>query len=164
MLESFETFYQSLMQFNPASHIILTVSPVRHLKDTLVLNSVSKSVLRLACHTLSTRHNNVHYFPSYEIMIDDLRDYRFYKSDMIHPTEQAESMIWDQFAPCYFDAPTRRFLAEWTSLRASLSHRPFHPSSAGHQQFLKKLLQRLEELNSHVDVNSEIADVKSRLI
>ncbi len=85
IIESFEEMHQQLKVFNPEIKIILTVSPVRHIKDTLELNSVSKSILRLACHTLSTSIKDIMYFPAYEIMMDDLRDYRFYKADMLRP-------------------------------------------------------------------------------
>ena len=100
--ESFEEFYKDLKAFNPAIRIILTVSPVRHLKDTLELNSVSKSMLRITCHALSEMYDDVEYFPAYEIMMDDLRDYRFYKPDMIHPSEEAENYIWEKDTRCHY--------------------------------------------------------------
>src|SRR5688500_6766060 len=97
ILNSFRTFYEQLKKFNPTIRIILTISPVRHLKDTLELNSVSKSVLRVACHDIAATFDDVEYFPAYEIQLDDLRDYRFYKPDMLHPTTEAEDYIWEKF-------------------------------------------------------------------
>lgn len=163
ILESFEGFIQNLKAVNPSCKIMLTVSPVRHIKDTLELNSVSKSILRSVCHTVSTTHPNVVYFPSYEIMLDDLRDYRFYKSDMIHPSADAEEYIWEKFAEAYFDKPTLDFLARWKSVYTSLQHRPFHAQSDSHQKFLKKLLSDLQELNGIVNVEEEMASVKAQL-
>ena len=88
---------------NPGLKYIFTVSPVRHIKDTLPLNATSKSVLLVAIHKIKEKYSSVGYFPSYEIMMDELRDYRFYGADMIHPTEVAENYIWEQFCGAYFD-------------------------------------------------------------
>jgi hypothetical protein len=164
VLESFDEFYRDLKAFNPACKIILTVSPVRHIKDTLPLNSVSKSVLRLACQTISETYDNVFYFPSYEIMLDDLRDYRFYKQDMIHPSEEAEEYIWNKFTSCYFDTSTKEFIEQWKPILTALSHKPFHANTSAHQTFLTKTLSQLIELSKKVDVGKEIALVKSQLI
>jgi hypothetical protein len=163
ILESFEEMYEGLKDINPDIKIILTVSPVRHLKDTLELNSVSKSILRTACHTLAEQYKNIDYFPAYEIMMDDLRDYRFYKPDMIHPSEVAEEYIWQKFGEKYFDGKLKAFLIRWKEIQSALAHKPFHPSSAAHQQFLKEILKKLEELKSTVNVDQEIELVKSKI-
>jgi hypothetical protein len=162
IIESFEALYKDLKSFNPSIQIILTVSPVRHLKDTLELNSVSKAVLRLACHALSSTYNDVHYFPAYEIMLDDLRDYRFYKADMIHPSEVAEDYIWQKFTACYADANFKKFIEDWKPIIATLSHRPFHHTTDAHQRFLKKTLDKLEAFKDQVDVDEEIQMIKSQ--
>jgi hypothetical protein len=153
--------YAAAKAFNPEIKVILTVSPVRHLKDTLELNSVSKSVLRLACHTLSQQHADVAYFPSYEIMMDDLRDYRFYKADMIHPSDVAEEYIWQKFIDGYFDDDTKLFLSKWKEITLALKHRPFNRESASHQKFIAETIKRLEELKFLVDVDKEIALLKN---
>ncbi|QOI97799.1 MAG: GSCFA domain-containing protein [Flammeovirgaceae bacterium] len=163
-LESFETFYNELLTFNAHINLILTVSPVRHLKDTLEMNSVSKSVLRLTCHTLSERYERVHYFPAFEIMMDDLRDYRFYKSDMIHPSFEAEEYIWQKFLHAFADEPTKKFIAEWTGILQALGHKPFHPASAAHQQFVKDTLKKLEPLANLVNVEKELNQLKAQLL
>jgi hypothetical protein len=160
MLDSFETMYVELKAFNPGIRIILTVSPVRHVKDTLELNSVSKSVLRVACHTLSHQHSDVQYFPSYEILLDDLRDYRFYKSDMIHPSDIAEEYIWQKFVDQYFDDDLKQFISKWKDIRSALNHRPFLPGSPSHQKFVAETIRKLEELKDVVDVDKEIASLK----
>ena len=163
ILESFEGFYQNLKAINPSCKIMLTVSPVRHIKDSLQLNSLSKSILRVACNTITELHKDVTYFPSYEIMLDDLRDYRFYNSDMLHPNADAEAYIWEKFAEAYFDKSTVDFLSRWKLTYASLQHKPFHAQSESHQKFLKKLLNELQELNGIVNVDEEIASVNAQL-
>jgi hypothetical protein len=164
VLESFHRLHAMLQRINPEVNIILTVSPVRHLKDSLPLNSVSKSVLRTSCHYLQEKFSNVTYFPSFEIMTDDLRDYRFYADDMIHPSAQAEEYIWQRFQECYFEMSTISFITEWKKIRSALQHRPFHPASAGHQNFLHHLLQKLEALRELVDVEPEIRFVREQLL
>ncbi len=159
---SFRKTFERLLRINPNIKIVLTLSPVRHIKDTLQLNSVSKAVVRLACHQLSQVLGQVAYFPAYEILLDDLRDYRFYKDDLIHPTEKAEDYIWNKFSETYFSAPTKEFIKEWKTIQQALAHRPFHPESIAHQQFLAKALQQLEELRSIVDVDREIQELKLR--
>ena len=163
VLDLFDSMYQELKSINPDINILLTVSPVRHIKDTLELNSVSKSVLRVACHTLAQEYGDVYYFPAYEIMMDDLRDYRFYKADMIHPTQVAEQYIWQKFAAQYFDEELTAFLEKWKEIQLALAHKPFHPASSAHQHFVKEMLKKLEELKGVVDVDEEVAFLKKQL-
>jgi hypothetical protein len=163
IVRSFMQVYEMIQRVNNDMRIILTVSPVRHLKDSLPLNSVSKAVLRTACHELATTFERVEYFPAYEIMMDELRDYRFYKADMIHPTEQAEDYIWARFAAHYMDGAARDFIDQWRKIQAALRHKPFHPSSHGHKIFLKDTLRKLEELQSIVNVDEEMGAVKRQL-
>jgi len=163
MLDAFRHLYPALQQLNPNLRIILTVSPVRHLKETLELNSVSKSSLRVFCHEIIRDMPAATYFPAYELMLDDLRDYRFYKSDMIHPSEVAEDYIWDKFRQAYFDAEFQKFTQEWDQIQQALHHRPFQPESAAHQVFLRHTLARLEKLQPLVDCAAEIAAIKKQL-
>ncbi|GGE94647.1 GSCFA domain-containing protein [Hymenobacter cavernae] len=148
---------------NPKLRFILTVSPVRHLKDTLPLNAVSKSVLRVACHYLSELLADVAYFPAYELLLDDLRDYRFYAADMLHPSEVADNYIWERFTRTYFDADFGRFRKEWESVRQALSHRPLYPSAPEYRQFLENTLGRLQRLSTQADLRAEIREVEQRL-
>jgi hypothetical protein len=153
-----------LRRLNPDIHIVLTVSPVRHIKDTLPLNAVSKSVLRVACHYLSELLPNVSYFPAYELLTDDLRDYRFYAADMLHPSEVAEDYIWERFARTYFNADFGRFRKEWAAVRQSLGHRPLYPGAPEHRAFLDQTRERLERLTTQgVDVRQELRDVQRQL-
>ena len=163
IVDSFATLYNELKKFNPAVKIILTLSPVRHVKDTLELNSVSKSVVRAACHAIAGSFADVSYFPAYEIMVDDLRDYRFYKADMIHPTDVAEDYIWEKFSEKYFSPELKAFLSQWKEIQQAINHRPFHPTSVAHQSFLKETLKRLESLKEMVDVEDELALIRSRI-
>ncbi|MBD2768185.1 GSCFA domain-containing protein [Hymenobacter sp. BT664] len=153
-----------LRRFNPRLRLVLTVSPVRHLKDTLPLNAVSKSVLRVATHIVSDLLPDVAYFPAYELLLDDLRDYRFYAADMLHPSEVAEDYIWDKFARTYFDADFGRFRKEWAAVRQSLGHRPLHPGAPEHRQFLANTLQKLEQLSLRkVEVAAELKEVRAKI-
>ena len=153
-----------LRRINPSLRFVLTVSPVRHLKDTLPLNSVSKSVLRVATHIVSDLLPGVAYFPAYELLLDELRDYRFYSADMLHPSEVAEDYIWDKFARTYLDVDFGRFRKEWASVRQSLGHRPLHAGAPEHRQFLENTLAKLEQLSLRkVAVTDELGEVKAKL-
>jgi len=163
MVKSFEDCYRTLKKIRPKLQFLITVSPVRHTRDTLPLNQVSKSTLRLGCHELSQTLADVHYFPSYELMMDDLRDYRFYQADMIHPNEVAEDYIWQKFSEAYLSAEAKSFITEWTQVKKALNHRPFQADSAAHRQFLERTLRQLERLAQQADLREEMAEVRRRL-
>lgn len=160
---SFDALYSMLKKINPAMRILVTVSPVRHIKDTLALNGVSKAVLRMATHQLSEKYDAVEYFPSYEIMMDDLRDYRFYERDKIHPNEEALEYISHRFSDQYFTPETKQFIQRWDAIQQAMHHRAYHPESVAHQLFLTDLLSRLEDLRATVTVNEEIELIKKQL-
>ena len=161
IVTSFETMLSNLP---PNLNILLTVSPVRHLKETLELNSVSKSTLRIACHQLANKHNRVKYFPAYELILDDLRDYRFYKSDMLHPDEDAIDYVWYKFLQTYFDKSTLDFIQKWKKITAAINHKPFNEHSDVHQRFIKSTIKTITELNTVVDVTTEINYLEQQLI
>jgi len=163
IVDDFKEFHTQLCRLNPGIRIILTVSPVRHVRDTLEGNSVSKAILRVACDEIMRLFDNVEYFPAYEIMMDDLRDYRFYADDMLHPTAQAENYIWEKFAERYFSREVMDFLRKWSPIRAALRHRPFHPQSPAHRQFLEDTLKKLQDLGEMVDVKEEITQITQQL-
>ncbi len=164
IINSLAETHAYLRRINPKLRFVLTVSPVRHLKDTLPLNAVSKSVLRVATHIVSDLLPGVTYFPAYELMVDDLRDYRFYAADMLHPSEVAEDYIWDKFARTYFDVDFGRFRKEWAAVRQSLGHRPLHAAAPEHRQFLEKTLGKLEQLSLRkVEVTDELREVRTKL-
>jgi hypothetical protein len=163
IVEGFNQTLTFLQSVQPTLRIILTLSPVRHLKDTLELNAVSKAVLRTSCYELQQAHASVNYFPAYEIMMDDLRDYRFYKSDMLHPSEDAEEYIWQKFLQAYVDAPTQEFIKKWAAIRQDLNHRAFNPQSAAHQAFLQSLKSKLLPLKDCVNIEAELDLVQSKI-
>jgi GSCFA family len=142
------------------SQIILTLSPVRHTRDGLEGNQVSKSLLRVACHEIAESLPNVHYFPAYELLLDDLRDYRFYKPDLIHPNEVAEAYIFEKFAENYFTEDLKAFLKQWQPVRNALKHNILQQGTLAHRQFVEKLLRKLEKLNKTVDMSAEMAKIK----
>lgn len=160
---SFNQLNKKLKNYNPDLKYIFTVSPVRHIKDTLVLNSWSKAVLLLATKKICHDTDDREYFPSYEIMMDDLRDYRFYESDMIHPNKVAEDYIWNEFSKRYFSADTKEFLKEWAKIIHAISHRPFHPGSPSHQTFILKTISKLNALKDVIDVSKEVEILKARI-
>jgi len=132
----------------PALKVILTVSPVRHLRDGAIENQRSKAVLVLACEALTRAFENVSYFPSYELLLDDLRDYRFYAADMIHPSETAVQYIWEQFAQTFFSPATQALNGRIEKITAAAQHRPFNPQSVQHQEFVKKQLTAIEAITA----------------
>ncbi len=130
---------EALAKSKPELRIILTVSPVRHLRDGFIENQRSKATLLLAVEELLRRHTYMRYFPAYEILMDDLRDYRFYDTDMTHPSATAIDYIWEQFAGAFFKEDTRALVAAIQKINTALAHRPFHHNTPAHQAFLKKL-------------------------
>lgn len=155
---------EELKKINPDLNILMTVSPVRHTKDGLQENQLSKSMLRVLCDFAVTSHENVHYFPSYEIMVDDFRDYRFYKDDMIHPTNFAEQYIWDKFQSVYFSDDAMKFVHDWKYITSAMEHKPFNPTSREHQNFIKAQIDKLESLKGIVDVSEEEVWFKDKLV
>jgi len=123
---------------NPRVKIIFTLSPVRHLKDGFIENQHSKSTLHLAIQDTLADFQQAHYFPSYEILLDDLRDYRFYASDFLHPNELALDYIWEKLKDTYFDRETLQILAEVDKINKRLSHRFFNAKSTESQSFRLK--------------------------
>lgn len=136
-----------LRQANPKVNIIITVSPIRYAKYGYHGSQLSKAVLLLAADKLIKEEGErVYYFPAYEIVNDELRDYRFYKADMLHPNEQAVEYIWDQLVATCFSAEAKQFLEEWRPIKEALAHRPFHPEAAAYQDFIKKTKEKAKML------------------
>jgi hypothetical protein len=132
----------------PEIKVILTVSPVRHLREGAVENQRSKAVLLLACEALEFQHANVFYFPAYELLLDDLRDYRFYGPDMVHPSETAVGYIWERFSETFFSEETQLLNARIEKIKTAAQHRPFNPESAQHQAFINKQLSDIAALKA----------------
>lgn len=136
-----------LRQANPKVNIIITVSPIRYAKYGYHGSQLSKAVLLLAADkVIKEEGERVYYFPAYEIINDELRDYRFYKADMLHPNEQAVEYIWEQLVATCFSAEVKQFLEEWRPIKEALAHRPFHPEAAAYQDFIKKTKEKAKML------------------
>lgn len=148
---------EELKKLNPKLKIVLTVSPVRHLKDGFVENQRSKGILLDLVARVVERLDYGFYFPAYEIMMDDLRDYRFYAPDMLHPNELAIDYIWDKFKDAAIMPKTKGQLKEVENLIKSASHRPFDVTSIAHQNFVKKQLIVVDQLESsfNIDLSEE---------
>lgn len=164
IVQIFEANYANVKGANPNARFILTVSPVRHQKDSFEQNNVSKSILRLACEQLVNKFDNVEYFPAFEIMMDELRDYRFYAEDMLHPSQVASDYIWQKFQDVYFDDKQKQFILKWDKIRLALAHKPFNKESEQHQLFIHKTISLLKEFKDEVDINPEFKLLKSQLI
>lgn len=160
--EIHQAFDRLLAKLPKSTRIILTVSPIRHLKENLSFNQVSKSLLRLYCHQSIQKHEIASYFPSYELLLDDLRDYRFYTDDLIHPTDFAINYIWEKFQFAHFSEASQQFIKDWQKLSQALNHKALQPDSAAHKRFLKTLLSKLDAI-SIVNVEAEKAKVRQDL-
>ncbi len=138
---------ESLLKRNEGLRVIVTVSPIRYAKYGYHGSQLSKATLLLAAQALVQRYPSVvTYFPAYEIINDELRDYRFYKEDMLHPSNQAVSYIWERFADTFFSEQAKIFIQEWQPIKAAFTHRPFHPESVTYQEFMLKTQQKIKEL------------------
>lgn len=135
-----------LRQINSSVRIIITVSPIRYAKYGFHGSQLSKATLLLAADKLTKEMDNVVYFPAYEIVNDELRDYRFYREDMLHPTDQAVEYIWQRFGETFFSKQTVKFLEEWRPIKAALAHRPFNPEAEEYKKFLEKAKEGEREL------------------
>lgn len=135
-----------LRQINPSVRIIITVSPIRYAKYGFHGSQLSKATLLLAADKLTKEMDNVVYFPAYEIVNDELRDYRFCREDMLHPTDQAVEYIWQRFGETFFSKQTVKFLEEWHPIKAALAHRPFNPEAEEYKKFLEKAKEGEREL------------------
>ncbi len=138
-----------IQKVNTKAQIIFTISPVRHLKDGFMENQRSKAHLITAVQSLLSsraQSGELSYFPSYEIMMDELRDYRFYKKDMVHPNELAVDYIWEKFSKVFISEASLVTMQEVKSIRQGMAHRPFNPNSEKHQLFLKNLENKIKEL------------------
>ncbi len=144
---NFSEVFKRLKRFNPSLHIILTVSPVRHIKDGLIENNRSKAQLLSTTAQLISDMEFVDYYPTYELVIDCLRDYRFFKEDMLHPNEQAIDFVWKHFTATFlFKEETQQTLKKVSEIQRGLMHRPFNPQSEAHQNFEASLQGKIEKI------------------
>jgi len=137
---------ERIKTLRPNIRILLTVSPVRHIRDGLVESRLSKSILRVAIHELCNTFKYISYFPAYELIMDDLRDYRFYNADMVHPNEVAVEYVWQRFGEVYFDETAKQLIKRIEKLKKAMQHRPFQSESERHRTFLAQHLHQTREL------------------
>jgi hypothetical protein len=152
--DEFSHLIQRLESINPHLKVVFTLSPVRHMKDGATENQLSKSILNVAIHELVAMYEQCSYFPSYELVMDDLRDYRFYAPDMTHLTDQAVSYIYQRFLDTYVDDATLKITQRVEKLKQALAHRPVNPNSEAHKKLLHKTRTRIEELQKEVPQQS----------
>lgn len=145
--ESLSESVKILRRRNPNVRIIVTVSPIRYAKYGYHGSQLSKATLLLAADRLVQIYpETVTYFPAYELINDELRDYRFYREDMLHPTDQAVEYIWQRFAEMFFSSTTKQFLEEWRPVKEAFAHRPFNPESTEYRDFIARMQEKAEAL------------------
>ncbi len=132
-------------QHIPGLKIIITISPVRHIKEGIAENSRSKAILLEAAHRMIEKSENVYYFPSYEIMMDDLRDYRFYSEDLIHPNKTATEYIWEKFVNTMFDKTSQLFVKEIKNINKAYRHKPFHARNPNYISFCRTQVDLIQD-------------------
>jgi hypothetical protein len=163
----YEPLIQKLRQVNPSLQIIYTISPVRHVREGMVENNRSKAALIQAVHSLVEADANSYYFPAYEIVIDDLRDYRFYSEDMVHPNYHATEYVWEKFLQACTTPETKNIIKEVAAINLAVTHKPFFVHSNQHQQFLQKTQQKVEALSaqySFLDFSKHLALLKTQML
>lgn len=146
MLSGLDNLIHRLRHRNPGLQVIFTISPVRHLREGFIENNRSKAALISVVHHLVDKFEGLHYFPAYELVIDDLRDYRFFAEDMVHPNYLATRYVWEKFVGAMIDEPSRAIMEDINRLNAAMAHRPMHPDTAAHRSFLDSHLAMTNDL------------------
>lgn len=165
ILDAWKRLAQQIKKYNPKLKVIFTVSPIRHLKDGFRENQLSKSTLHLAVEEICREFENCLYFPSYEIMMDELRDYRFYDRDLLHPNQLAIDIIWEHFQSACISNGSRAANEELQKLQSSIAHRPFNSESKAHLRFLRNLHAELSafEKRFKISLAAEISEIDGRI-
>jgi hypothetical protein len=148
IIKHYNRLIPQLRLYNPGLRIVFTLSPVRHWADGAESNQLSKSILHYSIHELIALHKDLFYFPAYEIFMDELRDYRFYAVDMLHPSEQGTRYVWDRFAETWLDKQSREIIPELEQVIKSLAHKPVNAESAAHLKFMEKTQKKIEALKT----------------
>jgi hypothetical protein len=160
IISHYDAVLLALRQYNPAIRVIFTLSPVRHWSDGAENNQLSKSILHFSIHEIMKRHAETYYFPAYEIFMDELRDYRFYAADMLHPSEQGIEYTWERFSETWLDEPSKKIMAGVAAILKAVGHRPLHTESTNHKKFEQNTLKQIEHLTGlypFLDFSNEIA-------
>ncbi len=151
IIAQYEELLKFLHRFNPNLKIVFSISPVRYTRDGLHENNLSKATLLLALQTLQTQHKNLMYFPSYEIVVDELRDYRFYEEDWAHPNSLAINYIWEKFVETCFDAKTIAFIHSYDPILKAKQHRPINSQTKAHLKFRAETHKKVMDLQNEYD-------------
>lgn len=162
IISSIKNCFDLIYDINPNAHIIATVSPVRHTRDGIVENSLSKAKLISALHQLTGHYKNVEYFPAFELLNDDLRDYRFYADDLIHPNQMAVNYIWQKFSSAYFDENTMKKIEAVNKIKSALEHLPLNSKTIAYREFLFKTNKLINETERNFLPGSFLAE-KNRI-
>lgn len=152
--KSLKNLIEQIHLVNQEAQVIFTVSPVRHLKDGFTQNTLSKSILIQSVYQINESYHQVDYFPSFEIMLDELRDYRFYKTDMIHPNELAINYIWEKFSECWIHTSVKAMMNRIDKVQKSRQHQPFNPKSKAYLSFLEELEKEqnsIKQIFNHIN-------------
>jgi len=167
IVEEWKKLLLSLWEQNPELKILFTVSPIRHWKDGAHNNQLSKATLLLAIEQLQTEFKEqTFYFPAYEIMLDELRDYRFYADDMFHPSALAIEYIWQRFIEKMMTNDSQQIIREWSEIQKAINHKPFQPQSEAYKQFILQTMLKMKRLNDkfpYFDIQFEM-DVLNKKI
>ena len=157
---------EDLLQFNAHLQIVFTISPVRHLREGLVENNRSKAVLIQAVHEIVDSTENTAYFPSYEYVIDDLRDYRFYAEDLVHPNYAASNYVWEKWVETYMNEETQGIMKQIAELQLAMQHKPIFAGSSQHKEFLQNCITKSERLLSlypYLSLNNQVQFFKQEI-
>ena len=158
IVDYYTSFFETVFQEKPDLKVLMTVSPIRHFKDGAHENTLSKAVLHLAIDELGLRFPQIVYFPAYELLCDDLRDYRFYDEDMLHPNAVAVKYIWDAFSQFAFDKGTKDLIMQLQNIHKAMQHRPLHPDDETYVRFAQKNLAAIAVLQAQhpeIDLSQE---------
>ena len=168
IVSEWSSLIEELREVNKDLKILFTVSPIRHWKDGAHGNQLSKAILLLAIDELINKYPEIaFYFPSYELLLDELRDYRFYAEDMLHPSDVAIEYIWESFSNTYFEQNTLNIVNQWQTIKRAINHRPFNIQSDDHQHFLRQTLLKINSLRNkfpYFECEKEVTDLKKLLL
>lgn len=157
IVSDFSILIENIKNINPQLQVLLTVSPVKHLRDGVIENSLSKAILIQAVHQLVSKHTRCSYFPAYELVAEDLRDYRFYQADMAHPNQQAVDYVWQKFEQTYFSNDTKLINEKLVDIYLAMHHKPFNMDGDAFLQFKKTYYKKCEALKQQYSwLNMEV--------
>lgn len=167
LFDNYCKLIEQLSANNPNMEIVFTVSPVRHWKDGAINNQLSKSYLFILIHKLVKKYNNSHYFPSYEIMMDELRDYRFYADDLFHPSNLAVEYIWSKFEQTYFSKHAIETAKKVKKINQNLNHRVFYPNTEAYKKFVIRNIEQINQIQKQlpeISFSSELEYFQSEYV